>query len=127
MVPGQRTAHADRGSSMTSQSVALLRSALGGVKTHTRPHDSADHPSPEAPFKPLKHRRGVHARFSSLAEARGFCRGFSPWYTPEHHPAGLNGMTPATVHSGLAEKRSAASQSVLDASFQAYPEPLVKR
>jgi putative transposase len=127
MVPGQRTVHADRGSSMTSQSVALLRSDLGGVKTHSRPYVSADHPYAEAPFKTLKYRPGFPDRFSSLAAARGFCQEFFPWYNHEHHPAGLNWMTPATVHYGLAEKRISASQSVLDAAYQAHPERFVKR
>jgi putative transposase len=122
MVPGQRTVHADRGSSMTSQSVALLRSDLGGVKTHSRPYVSADHPYAEAPFKTLKYRPGFPDRFSSLAAARGFCQEFFPWYNHEHHPAGLNWMTPATVHYGLAEKRISARQSVLDAAYQAHPE-----
>jgi putative transposase len=39
---GQLTLHADRGSSMTSKPVALLRTDLGVLKTHSRPHVSND-------------------------------------------------------------------------------------
>jgi len=38
------TIHADRGSSMTSKSVAFLLSDLGITKTHSRPHVSNDNP-----------------------------------------------------------------------------------
>jgi transposase InsO family protein len=44
IVPGQLTIHADRGSSMTSKSVALLLADLGVIKTHSRPHVSDDNP-----------------------------------------------------------------------------------
>src|SRR5262245_5643269 len=42
--PGQVTIHADRGSSMTSKSVALLLADLGVSKSHSRPHVSNDNP-----------------------------------------------------------------------------------
>jgi len=127
IVPGQLTVHADRGSSMTSKSVALLLSDLGVVKTHSRPHVSDDNPYSEAHFKTLKYRPGFPDRFSSLEEARCFCQEFFLWYNHEHHHAGLNLMTPATVHYGQAEKRISARQSVLDAAYQAHPERFVKR
>jgi len=50
--PGQLTIHADRGSSMTSKTVALLLTDLGITKTHSRPHTSNDNPYSEAHFKP---------------------------------------------------------------------------
>jgi len=48
---GQLTIHADRGSSMTSKSLALLLADLGGVKTHSRPHVCDDNPFSEAHSK----------------------------------------------------------------------------
>jgi transposase InsO family protein len=54
IVPGQLTIHVDRGSSMTSKSLALLLADLGVVKTHSRPHVSDDNPFSEAHFKTLK-------------------------------------------------------------------------
>lgn len=49
--PGQLTIHANRGSSMTSKSLALMLADLGVVKTHGRPHVSDDNPFSEAHFK----------------------------------------------------------------------------
>ena len=42
--PGQLTVHADRGSSMTSKSVAFLLADLGVTKTHSRPSVANDNP-----------------------------------------------------------------------------------
>jgi len=42
--PEQLTIHADRGSSMTSKTVAFLLSDLGITKSHSRPHVSNDNP-----------------------------------------------------------------------------------
>jgi putative transposase len=64
--PGQLTIHADRGSSMTSKSVALLLSDLGVVKTHGRPPVSDDNPYSESHFKTLKYRPGFPDRFGSI-------------------------------------------------------------
>ena len=43
----QLTIHADRGSSMRSNTVALLLADLGVTKTHSRPHVSNDNPCQE--------------------------------------------------------------------------------
>ena len=53
---GHLTLHADRGSSMTSKSVAHLAAELGVTKTYSRPHVSDDNPYSEAQFKTLKYR-----------------------------------------------------------------------
>jgi putative transposase len=127
IVPGQLTVHADRGSAMTSKSVALLLADLGVVKTHSRPHVSDDNPYSEAHFKTLKYRPGFPDRFGSLEEARCFCQEFFPWYNHEHHHSGLQLMTPATVHYGQAEELLSHRQSILDAAYQAHPERFVQR
>ena len=41
---GQLILHADRGTSMTSKTVAFLLSDLGVTKSHSRPHVSNDNP-----------------------------------------------------------------------------------
>jgi putative transposase len=127
ITPGQLTIHADRGSSMTSQSVALLLADLGIVKTHSRPPVSDDNPYSEAHFKTLKYRPDFPDRFGSLEEARRFCQEFFSWYNQEHRHSGLQLMTPSTVHYGEAEKRIGDRQAVLDAAYQAHPERFVKR
>jgi len=122
----QLTLHADRGSAMTSKSVAQLLADLGVTKTHSRPHVSNDNPYSEAQFKTLKYRPDFPAQFGSLADARGWARPFFQWYNQEHHHSGIGLLTPATVHSGQAAETIAARQQVLLAACQAHPERFVR-
>ena len=124
--PKQLTLHADRGSAMTSKSVAQLLADLGVTKTHSRPHVSNDNPYSEAQFKTLKYRPDYPAQFGSAADARGWARPFFQWYNHEHHHSGIGLLTPATVHSGQAAETIAARQHVLLAACQAHPERFVR-
>ena len=108
---GQLTIHADRGTSMTSQTVAQLLATLGVVKSHSRPQVSNDNPFSESQFKTLKYRPEFPQRFASHDHGLTFCREFFPWYNNEHHHWGLGLMTPATVHTGRATEVLAARQS----------------
>ena len=83
------TIHADRGSAMTSKSVAFLLADLGVTKTHARPHVSNDNPFSEAQFKTLKYRPAFPERFGSIQDARGIATCSSPGTTP-------NIITPAS-------------------------------
>jgi putative transposase len=127
IIPGQLTIHADRGSSMTSKSLALLLGDLGVVKTHSRPHVSDDNPFSEAHFKTLKYRPNYPDRFGSIQDARLFCQEFFPWYNQQHHHSGLNLLTPAVVHYGQAAHLISKRQAVLDLAYQAHPERFVHR
>jgi len=124
---GQLTVHADRGSSMTSRSVALLLADLGVNKTHSRPHVSNDNPFSESHFKTLKYQPDFPDRFYSIEEARRFCREFFTWYNAEHHHAGIGLLTPETVHYGRAYQVIAARQQVLDLAAAQHPERFVRR
>lgn len=126
IVPGQLSLHADRGSSMTSKSLALLLADLGVVKTHSRPHVSDDNPFSEAHFKTLKYRPGYPDRFGSIEDARRFCQEFFPWYNHQHHHSGLNLLTPANVHYGQAAQVISRRQAVLDAAYQRHKERFVR-
>jgi putative transposase len=127
IMPGQLTIHADRGSSMTSKSLALLLVYLSVVKTHSRPHVSGDNPFSEAHFKTLKYRPSYPDRFGSIQDARLFCQKFFPWYNQRHHHSGLNPLTPAAVHYGQAAQLISKRQAVLDFAYQAHPERFVRR
>jgi putative transposase len=127
ITPGQLTIHADRGSAMTSKSLALLLADLGVVKTHSRPHVSDDNPFSEAHFKTMKYRPEYPDRFGSIQDARRFCQAFFPWYNHQHHHSGLQLLTPATVHYGQATQLISKRQSVLDVAYQAHPERFVRR
>lgn len=124
---GQLTLHADRGSSMTSKTVALLLADLGVTKTHSRPHVSNDNPFSEAQFKTLKYRPDFPDRFGSLEDARAHCADFFPWYNTDHRHSGLGLHTAYDVHFGLADARRAQRAIVLDAAYATTPERFVRR
>ena len=120
--PDQLTLHADRGSSMTSKSVALLLADLGVTKTHSRPHVSNDNPFSESAFKTLKYRPGFPERFIHIEHARSHCAPFFDWYNVEHRHGSLSLCTPHHVHYGLAAQTLVRRSAVLDAAFLAHPE-----
>ncbi len=124
--PGELTLHADRGSSMTSKSVAHLLADLGVTKTHSRPHVSDDNPYSEAQFKTLKYRPGFPERFGSIEDARNRAVALFDWYNLEHYHSGIALLTPFEVHHGLAPKRIEARNQVLKAAHRAHPERFVR-
>ena len=125
--PDELTIHADRGSSMTSKSVALLMADLGVTKPHSRPHVSDDNPYSESHFRTLKYRPGFPERFGCLQDARAFSQEFFSWYNHEHRHSGLGLLSPAVVHYGLAPEAIKQRRCVLDAAYAAHPERFVRR
>ena len=126
ILPGSLTVHADRGSSMTSKPVAFLLADLGITKTHSRPYTSTDNPYSEAHFKTLKYRPCFPARFSSMEEARGFCREFFDWYNHQHRHSGIGFMTPAAIHFGRSQELQAKRTRVLAQAYLRTPERFVQ-
>lgn len=126
IVPDQLILHADRGSSMTSKTLALLLADLGVDKSHSRPYVSNDNPYSEAQFKTMKYRPDYPDRFGCLADARTWAQPFFDWYNNQHRHVGLGLMTPATVHYGLAEELTAKRQVVLAGAYAQHPERFVK-
>lgn len=122
----QLTLHADRGSSMTSKSVAFLLADLGVTKTHSRPHVSNDNPYSEAQFKTLKYRPDYPSRFGCLLDARTWANTFFTWYNHEHHHTGLALLTPADVHFHRAQAVIQKRQLVLQVAYRKTPERFVK-
>jgi len=122
IVAEQLTLHADRGSSMTAKSLALLLAELGVTKTHSRPYTSTDNPFSEAHFKTLKYRPEFPDRFGSPQDARALCCRFFPWYNDEHRHSGLALLSPADVHYGRADERLEQRARVLEEAFQAHPK-----
>ena len=125
--PGHLTIHADRGTSMTSKSVALLLADLGVTRTHSRPHVSNDNPFSEAHFKTLKYRPGFPDRFGSAEEARRFGHDFFTWYNTEHHHSGIGLLTPAVVHYGGVDQVLAERRHVLAGAYSGHPERFVRK
>lgn len=98
IIPGTLTLHADRGSSMKSNTVSQLLSDLGVRKTHSRPHVSNDNPFSESNFKTLKYRPDFPERFGSIQDARAHCKRFVSWYNSQHYHSGIAMFTPEQVH-----------------------------
>jgi putative transposase len=121
IAPGTLTVHADRGSSMTSSTVAELLAFLGVGRTHSRPHVSNDNPFSEAQFKTLKYCPAFPERFGSIHDARSFCVAFFSHYNGEHRHSGISYHTPASVHYGTAVEIRERRAEVLDASYAANP------
>lgn len=127
VVPGQLTVHADRGSSMTSKSVADLLADLGLTKSHSRPRVSNDNPYSEAQFKTLKYRPDFPDRFGGLEDARAFCTGFFTYYNTQHRHSSLGLLTPESVHYGYASQIRQRRQATLWSVYLAHPERFVRR
>lgn len=114
--------HADRGTSMTSKTVAALLSDLEVTRSHSRPRVSNDNPYSESWFKTLKFAPTFPNRFASVGEARAFMADFVTGYNHHHRHTGIGLHTPADVHYGLAEQNAAARSGVLAAARTAHPE-----
>nr|WP_280369989.1 IS3 family transposase [Nocardia wallacei] len=113
--------HADRGTSMTSKTVAALLADLEVTRSHSRPRVSNDNPFSESLFKTLKYGPEFPERFGSLWEARQFMAEFEQWYNHEHRHTGLGLHTPADVHFGLAAAKAADRRDVLAAARARHP------
>jgi putative transposase len=126
IVPGTLTIHADRGSSMKSNSVARLLGDLQVRKTHSRPHVSNDNPFSESTFKTLKYRPDFPEKFGSIHDARAHCRRFVKWYNSEHRHIGIAMLTPEQVHFKNWKPVIENRQCVLADAVEAHPERFVK-
>jgi putative transposase len=117
-----RVVHADRGTSMTSKTVAALLSDLEVTKSHSRPRVSNDNPYSESWFKTLKFAPVFPERFGSLTDAKAFMADFVEGYNHHHHHTGIGLNTPADVHYGLAATKAAQRADVLAAARSRNPE-----
>ncbi len=122
---GDLTIHADRGTAMTSKTLAEKLIDLGVKKTHSRPRVSNDNPFSEAQFRTLKDWPGFPDRFESPEHALGVSRTFFPWYNHEHHHSALCYLTPAVVHHRDAKRVLAERHRVRVAAYLERPERFV--
>ena len=113
--------HADRGTSMTSKTVAALLADLEVTRSHSRPRVSNDNPYSESLFKTLKYGPEFPERFGSLSDARQFMELFANWYNHEHRHSGIGLHTPADVHFGLATDKAADRRTVLADARARHP------
>lgn len=113
--------HADRGTSMTSKTVAALLADLEVTRSHSRPRVSNDNPYSESLFKTLKFGAQFPERFPSIYHARQFMETFTDWYNHDHRHSGIGLHTPADVHYGLAENKAAKRATVLATARAQHP------
>lgn len=124
--PGQLTIHSDRGSPMTSKTLAQTLADLGVEKSLSRPHTSNDNPFSESQFKTLKYAPGFPDRFhGGFPHAHEHSRQFFSWYNNEHRHSSLAALTPRDVHFGHAAHVLARREDVLRAAFARNPERFV--
>jgi putative transposase len=116
-----RVVHADRGTSMTSKTVAALLTDLNVTRSHSRPRVSNDNPFSEAWFKTLKYTPVFPDRFGSLQHARSFLDEFVQHYNHEHHHTGIGLHTPADVHYGLTQAVTERRAKTLASARAATP------
>ena len=114
--------HADRGTSMTSKTVAQLLADLDVTRSHSRPKVSNDNPYSEAWFKTLKYTPTFPDRFGSLADAQQYMNAFVDGYNHHHRHTGIGLHTPADVHYGLAATIAADRRSTLAQARARHPE-----
>ena len=117
-----RAMHADRGSAMTSGTVAELLAGLGVERSHSRPRVSNDNLYSAAQFKTLKYVYDLHERFGSLQDARTWRDAFLIEYNHEHRHSGIGYHALASVHYGTAELVRAQRAQTLAAAYRAHPE-----
>jgi putative transposase len=114
--------HADRGTSMTSKTVAALLSDLEVTKSHSRPRVSNDNPYSESWFKTLKFAPLFPERFATIGDARLFMATFVDGYNHTHRHTGLGLNTPADVHYELAAGKAIERSHTLAAARTRNPE-----
>lgn len=123
---GQLTVHADRGSPMTSKSMAQMLADLSVDRSHSRPRVSNDNPFSESQFKTMKYCPTWPGHFTSREHARDWSASFVQWYNHEHRHEGVGLFTPAVVHTGRHLAIDRERQRALDDAYAAHPERFVR-
>jgi putative transposase len=124
--PGTLVLHADRGTQMTSKTVAQLLADLDVGQSHSRPQVSNDNPFSESQFKTMKYHSSFPGKFVGVDDAVAFAREFFAWYNNEHRHSGIAYLTPNDVHNGHADERLAAHHEVMLDAWRVHPERFVR-
>lgn len=125
VAPGTLVLHADRGTQMTSKTLAQLLVDLDVGRSFSRPQVSNDNPFSESQFRTAKCEPSYPGRFAGMDDALAWGQQFFPWYNHEHRHSGIAYLTPANVHQREAEQVLAARHEVLLEAWAAHPERFV--
>jgi transposase InsO family protein len=93
--------HADRGTSMTSKTVAALLSDPEVTKSHSRPRVSNDNPYSEAWFKTLKFAPVFPERFSTSCDPKILATPDAAWINKPAEAQEDKPKLAAQTHAGL--------------------------
>jgi putative transposase len=122
IAPGSLILHNDRGTQMTSKTLAQLLADLDVTRSFSRPYVSNDNPFSESQFKTVKYHPSYPGRFSGLDDALPWGRQFFPWYNHEHRHSSIAYLTPADVFHGRAEAVLDRRHAVLIDAYARHPE-----
>ncbi len=125
VAPGTLVLHADRGTQMTSKTLAQLMADLDVGRSFSRPQVSNDNPFSESQFRTTKYEPSFPGRFAGMDDALAWGRGFFPWYNHEHRHSGIAYLTPANVHQRQSEQVLMARHEVMLKAWAAHPERFV--
>jgi len=120
--PGSLVLHADRGTQMTSKTLAQLMADLDVTASFSRPHVSNDNPFSESHFRTAKYEPSFPGKFGNLAESVAWGRNFFPWYNQEHRHSGIAYLSPADMHFGRGEQVLKDRHEVMLEAYAAHPE-----
>ncbi len=120
--PGSLVLHADRGTQMTSKTLAQLLADLDVTASFSRPHVSNDNPFSESHFRTAKYEPSFPGKFGGLQDGLAWGRDFFPWYNHEHRHSGIAYLTPADMHYGRGEQVLRNRHNVMLQAHAAHPE-----
>lgn len=121
-----RVIHSDGGPAMTSKTLTELFAKLGIEVSRNRPRVSNDNPYSESLFKTAKYLPTYPDYFTDIDHARAWAADFVDWYNHRHHHAGLEGHTPANVHTGTWREVHAHRVAAMEQLHAAHPERFTK-
>jgi putative transposase len=120
--PATLVLHADRGTQMTSKTMAQLLADLDVGRSFSRPQVSNDNPFSESAFKTMKYHAMFPSKFRNLTDAKDFCRGYFTWYNEQHRHSGIAYLTPAMMHAGNGEHELQRRHEVMLRAYATHPE-----
>ena len=120
--PGSLVLHADRGTQMTSKTLAQLLADLDVTASFSRPHVSNDNPFSESHFRTAKYEPSYPGKFGNMQDGLAWGRGFFPWYNLEHRHSGIAYLTPSDMHYGRGEQVLKRRHEVMLEVYAAHPE-----
>lgn len=115
--------HSDNGAPQKGFTMKAKLEALGIMASYSRPRVSNDNPYSEALFRTAKYRPEYPEKgFSTIDEARTWCRSFVQWYNHDHLHSAIRYVTPSQRHTGEDTQILENRQKVYQNAKEIHPE-----